>query len=123
MAVTRLAFPDFMQTEPPVLTGRKELGGRTYRLTFRWNPRAAAGGGQWRLDVADVSGRQVVRDLPVVATGEDGDLLRPYRFDSLRLPPGRLRVLCEPGEDGSTADPGLLDLGGRAAVEYVEDDD
>lgn len=118
VATIRLSFPEEMATAPPVLTGRVELDRRTYRLTFRWNPRAGAGVGGWRLDVADVSGRQIVRDVPVVCAA---DLLRPYRSaPSLRLPPGALRVTCEPDADGRTRDPGLLDLGTRAFVEYDE---
>lgn len=118
MATIRLTFPDSMTTAPPVVTGRIELDRRTYRLTFRWNPRAGAGVGGWRLDVADSSGRQIVRDVPVVCSA---DLLRPYRSaPSLRLPPGALRVECLPGDDGRTMDPGLLDLGSRAFVEYDE---
>lgn len=118
MATIRLEFPDVMASAPPVVTGRIELDRRTYRLTFRWNPRAGAGVGGWRLDLADVAGRAIVRDVPVVCAD---DLLRPYRSaPSLRLPPGALRVACEPDADGRTSDPGLLDLGTRAFVEYDE---
>lgn len=118
MATIRLTFPDSMGSAPPVVTGRIELDRRTYRLTFRWNPRAGAGVGGWRLDVAGASGRAIVRDVPVVCSS---DLLRPYRSaPSLLLPPGALRVECLPDEDGRATDPGLLDLGTRAFVEYDE---
>ena len=117
MATVRLSFPEVLQESAPVVTGRVELDRRTYRLTFRWNPRAGAGAGGWRLDIANLAGRALVRDVPVVCSA---DLLRPYRVPSLGLPPGALRVVCEPDADGRSVDPGRLDLGTRAFVGYDE---
>lgn len=121
MAIVPIRLPPSFADEPSVVTGPITLENVRYRFTLRWSPRDDRDG-LWRLDIADASGRLRVTGIPIVVSD---DVLVAFHYPGRGVPPGRLRVTCDP--DPATPDvrrdPGLYDLGRSARIEYVESTD
>ncbi len=104
-----------MPIEIPTLTDgttaydqRVELDGEEWLLTFRWNPRID----RWFFSITGLDG------VPRL-TGAAVSLNIPLNRRAVSGPPGTFIALSESGDDP----PGLLDLGGRVKVYYVEKSD
>ncbi|TXH41748.1 MAG: hypothetical protein E6Q97_36940, partial [Desulfurellales bacterium] len=114
MATITLRLPPSMPDDPSVVTGLAILENTRYRLTLRWSPRDDHDG-VWKMDIADTSGTMRVAGVPLVASD---DVLRPFHYPGRGVPPGSLRVTCDP--DPATPwvrrDPGLYDFGRSARL-------
>ncbi len=87
---------------------RVELDGEEWLLTFRWNSRID----RWFFSIAGLDGVQRL-------TGAAVSLSIPLNRRSVSGPPGVFVALSESGDDP----PGLLDLGGRVKLYYIEKSD
>lgn len=112
MAVAEIRLPAFLTRTPTGFRTSVTLSSVIYRVRFTWDNRANADEGAWRLDFNTADGTPVILGRKLVLT-DDVFALDHYREF---VPPGRLQVRRR---DGSEVDPGLYDLGGAVALEYV----
>lgn len=82
-----------------------ELEGVTYRFAFRFNVRREC----WTFSIRGLD------DTPIL-TGQVVSLSIPLNRRAVGGPPGRLFAISTAGDEP----PGLLDLGGRVRLVYVE---
>lgn len=121
MATFALKLPPSLPDDPVVVSGVAYMEGQRYRFTFRWSPRDDRDG-VWRMDILDSAGVMRVASVPLYTSD---DVLAPFHYAGRRVPPGKLRVTCDPDPTtpGVRRDPGLHDLGRFARVEYTESTD
>lgn len=84
------------------------LDGKRYLLTFKYNQRQDA----WYLDIADVTGEPIASSRRLVA-----DWVMMPRVVDERRPGGRIYTV---DTSGGGVDPGLLELGERVLVMYLD---
>jgi hypothetical protein len=112
MAITEIptgTAPTETEGATPFFSERVTLGTRDYVLRFLWNQREA----KWYLSIADQSGVAIVSGLKVVA---DFPINRLVVDD--RAPAGTIMAMDLSGEG---RDPGLVDLGRRVLLIFVDD--
>ena len=97
-----------ISSDSPDYEQQVTLSGETYILTARWNARA----GRWFLSLADAAG-------DVVWQGVKASMDLPIRMHSTSAikPDGQLWIV---DASGSGVDAGLMDLGSRVQLVYVE---
>lgn len=122
MATYRLQLPAWLATDPTPIAFAVALSSVVYRVRIYWDMRALPmrvmregeppQAGAWRMDLQTLTGAPILLGRKLVLTDDMWQLFH-YRAD---VPPGRLQVRRT---DGGTQDPGLYDLGGAVALEYV----
>lgn len=88
---------------------RTELDGEEWLLTFRWNARID----RWFMSIAALDGTPVL-------TGAGVSLLVPLNRRAVGGPPGVFLAYSETEDDNP---PGLLELGARVKLVYLELED
>ena len=112
MAVVTLQFPPSLAVSPGAFTSTVAFSGVQYRMRFVWDNRANMDAGAWRVDLRSSNGAAILLGLKLVLTD---DLWRLFHYRA-GVPIGALRVRRT---DKLTTDPGLTELGGPVALEYV----
>ena len=122
MAAFRIQLPAWLSTEPTPITFSVAFSSVIYRVRIFWDNRALPlrvmrtgqepQAGAWRMDLQTLTGMPILVGRKIVLTDDMWQLFH-YRDN---VPPGQLRVRRT---DGATQDPGLYDLGGAVAIEYV----
>jgi len=120
----RIQIPSWMTTQPTPIAFTVALSGTIYRARISWDPRAlperimregeAPTTGAWRLDWRTSTGAPILLGRKIVLTA---DMWSTFHYKA-GIPPGRLQVSRT---DGGARDPGLYDLGGPVALDYVID--
>jgi hypothetical protein len=91
---------------------RTTMDGVDYLLRFQFNQRL----GRWFVDVRDVEENPIAMGLPLVVNYEIGRWVVDERWLA-----GRLATLDqEAANDQEARDPGLIDLGARVLLSYLE---
>jgi len=122
MAIFRIQLPTWLSTDPTPIAFSVAFSSVIYRVRLYWDMRALPARvmrvgeepqtGAWRMDLQTLTGAPILVGRKLVLTDDMWQLFH-YRSD---VPSGRLRVRRT---DGATQDPGLYDLGGAVAIEYV----